>query len=485
MSIPKMTNDLAVIQRLSDLPNSTEGLTADQLKAKFDEAPLAIQEYINNRLIPAIVAAQIPFTATSEIYADNVDAAIREVQSQVRDASSGTIVSGSVTAEKLSVELLARTYGGRPWVSMDTPDSADNVDADFPVGQIWLKPAFTVANAAGADWTLNGLTSTSEENKITFTGNNTVTVATATQALTNLGQDGDRVYVLFSTGDVDSEITALTVSINSGEAQDTATGVYAGTLIGGSLTVQFSATWPSTSLAGGSFAVNNYTVVNVDQIIRQTDAAQEIADWPGYLSGLLPLSSHASPEAVYIQTLNGTWWPMSYSVQPVSRGGTGIQSVANGELLYGTGREDMERLAPPAGNACFLQFVDGQIRWTTADEMASLTGFIRQGTGSYKGTGVAGTVTLPARPSKIRITSGWYSAEIEQGKSNTGYYSGTKADRWGEEETVNYTAGVTLEGNVLRFWYTQPTLGYGETWVSGDAVHWNSANATYNYIITY
>ena len=43
MSIPKMTNDLAVIQKLSDLPNSTEGLTADQLKAKFDEAALEIQ----------------------------------------------------------------------------------------------------------------------------------------------------------------------------------------------------------------------------------------------------------------------------------------------------------------------------------------------------------------------------------------------------------------------------------------------------------
>ena len=45
MSIPKMTNDLAVIQKLSDLPNSTEGLTSDQLKAKFDEAALEIQKY--------------------------------------------------------------------------------------------------------------------------------------------------------------------------------------------------------------------------------------------------------------------------------------------------------------------------------------------------------------------------------------------------------------------------------------------------------
>ena len=138
MSIPKMTNDLAVIQKLSDLPNSTEGLTSDQLKAKFDEAALEIQKYINEKLIPAIVAEKIPFVATSEINADNIDAAIREVHSQVRDAASGTIVNGSVTTEKLSAALLARVYGGRPWVSLNTPGSEQNTATDFPIGQIWL-----------------------------------------------------------------------------------------------------------------------------------------------------------------------------------------------------------------------------------------------------------------------------------------------------------------------------------------------------------
>ena len=38
MAIPKMTDDLEIIQKLSDLPNATDGLTAEELKAKFDEA---------------------------------------------------------------------------------------------------------------------------------------------------------------------------------------------------------------------------------------------------------------------------------------------------------------------------------------------------------------------------------------------------------------------------------------------------------------
>jgi hypothetical protein len=225
-------------------------------------------------------------------------------------------------------------------------------------------------------------------------------------------------------------------------------------------------------------------VVNLDQTIRQTVDAEELTDWAGYLSGLLPLSNYTSPEEVFIQTLNGTWWPMSYSVQPVSRGGTGNNTVNYGELLCGSGGDTLNRIAPPAENGCFLQFVDGAVRWMTADEMASLLGFVRQGTGSYNGTGVAHTVTLPARPSKIRISSGWSSVEIQQGGSSTGYYTGTKLSS-GEVEDATYAAGVTLNGTELSFWFNKPWLGPGETWNTGDAIHWNDKNKTYNYTITY
>jgi len=247
MSIPKLTTDLAVIQKLSDLPNSTEGLTAAQLKAKFDEAPLAIQKWLNENLIPSLTAENIPFTATSEIDADNLADAIQDVHSQVRDASSGSIVNGSVTTAKLSPELLERVYGGRPWTGLDTPGSAQNPNTDFPIGQIWLRPAFIAVNAAGENWVTSGCTTAAGENRLTVTGNNTVQIATAMQSMANIGQDGDRVYVLFGIENKDSEIAALTVSLNSGEEQDAAAGVFSGTLVGGALTVQFSATWPSTS----------------------------------------------------------------------------------------------------------------------------------------------------------------------------------------------------------------------------------------------
>lgn len=52
--IPELDDDLDIIQKLDDEPNDVGGLTAAQLKAKFDEGPNAIKRYINNELLPAI-----------------------------------------------------------------------------------------------------------------------------------------------------------------------------------------------------------------------------------------------------------------------------------------------------------------------------------------------------------------------------------------------------------------------------------------------
>lgn len=52
--IPELDDDLDIIQKLDDEPNDVGGLTAAQLKAKFDEGPNAIKRYINDELLPAI-----------------------------------------------------------------------------------------------------------------------------------------------------------------------------------------------------------------------------------------------------------------------------------------------------------------------------------------------------------------------------------------------------------------------------------------------
>ena len=52
-----LDGDLNIIQKLDDEPNDVGGLTSDQLKAKFDESGNIIKKYINETLIPAVLAS--------------------------------------------------------------------------------------------------------------------------------------------------------------------------------------------------------------------------------------------------------------------------------------------------------------------------------------------------------------------------------------------------------------------------------------------
>lgn len=54
MSLPKMTTPVNNISMLDDLPNAVGGLSAAELKARFDKAGGDIQAFLNETLIPAI-----------------------------------------------------------------------------------------------------------------------------------------------------------------------------------------------------------------------------------------------------------------------------------------------------------------------------------------------------------------------------------------------------------------------------------------------
>lgn len=56
LEIQLLDGDLNIIQKLDDEPNDVGGLTSAELKAKFDESGNIIKKYINEILIPAILA---------------------------------------------------------------------------------------------------------------------------------------------------------------------------------------------------------------------------------------------------------------------------------------------------------------------------------------------------------------------------------------------------------------------------------------------
>ncbi len=111
MALPVFETNLNIIQQLEDEPNDVGGLTAAELKAKFDEAGLTIQTWINETLLPAMIAANLAFAKTTDIPAETVQAAIENIQEQLKQATVGAVPNGSGNYIKLAKDGTAiRTH---------------------------------------------------------------------------------------------------------------------------------------------------------------------------------------------------------------------------------------------------------------------------------------------------------------------------------------------------------------------------------------
>lgn len=105
MPITPIATNMAIIAALADLPNATSGLTAAQLKAKFDEGGTALKTYINGTLIPALEsttdgtsgADQIRATAVSGLTGTSVQALIESLKTYADSLSMGAIPDESLT----------------------------------------------------------------------------------------------------------------------------------------------------------------------------------------------------------------------------------------------------------------------------------------------------------------------------------------------------------------------------------------------------
>ena len=107
MGFTKLTKDMAVIAALDNEPNGVGGLTAEELKSKFDEAGKAVQEYINEVLLRELEGS---------LGAEKLGAVLRGVEVTVQSALDtlsadmaglvlGALPEGSVTGEKLHASV--------------------------------------------------------------------------------------------------------------------------------------------------------------------------------------------------------------------------------------------------------------------------------------------------------------------------------------------------------------------------------------------
>ena len=95
MAVEKMTENVEVVQTLSTYPNQEEGLSAEQLKAKFDQGPKALKEYLNNVLVPAVQGIQNAMDAGAQYGLDTT----LSVPGRAADAAAvGTALAGKAPA---------------------------------------------------------------------------------------------------------------------------------------------------------------------------------------------------------------------------------------------------------------------------------------------------------------------------------------------------------------------------------------------------
>lgn len=190
MALTEFQDDLNIIQKLDDEPNDVGGLTAAELKAKFDEAGLTIQNWLNTVLLPALVAANLGFQATTDIPAKTIQAAIENVQEQVKQATIAAVPNGSINYIKLANDVttiltLLRT---------DLTQAQGNI-TELQNRPIIIDPATASANGlmskedkAKLDGIAAGATKVNVNNELSATSSDAIMNKVVYAALQNLSQ---------------------------------------------------------------------------------------------------------------------------------------------------------------------------------------------------------------------------------------------------------------------------------------------------------
>lgn len=112
MSFTTMTGEVNNISQLSDTPSLIEGLSPDELKARFDLGGVRIKDYINNTLLPQLernsAASNLGAQSVSGFdQFSNVQAALAVIINHILDledeiGGSASIEDGAVTTAKLA-----------------------------------------------------------------------------------------------------------------------------------------------------------------------------------------------------------------------------------------------------------------------------------------------------------------------------------------------------------------------------------------------
>ena len=446
-----------------------------------------------NALVDALnatsAAENLPFRPGQELKSATIQAAIEEVYEAGKQAAAGVIPDHTITKEKLTLELLRRVYGGRVWVSVETPGATQSPETDFPVGQLWLRPAFTMTNLAKDNWTVAGGTKEQVEGGWKLVSDGTSAAVTATQTLASVGSAGDRVAVYLDTRQHSVHLSELSLVLN-GLEHDLMTGecAFEGTLDqSGDLEVTVAAGWPYER-PGESVQMRHLTVVNVTRLEQALIDCRFPTDWPKFVQKAVPFTAQVFPLELYVQVQPSRWEAAVYETLPEERGGTGLNRYEPGQMLYADADGKLQQLNPPSKQS-FLSY-SGKPVWQEPVQCLQTMGGLRIATGTYQGNGQNGrAVTLPVVPKLLYFQGSSVPMVTQHGVvdsptvlANGGTAleecTGSTTDGF----TTSYSVSAVLQGSKLQFRWQYG----GSKLLKNPATHLgNRSGVTYTWYAIY
>lgn len=178
MSFTKSTTDISVHQKLGDYPNQDNGMTADELKKKFDypaetlqkDLNKIVEELENENATQNIGASKLDENDETE---NNIQAKLNKIYQATKDVTLGQIPDGTITEKKLANDyansLAKKENLGLMYLNgvYNTPNCENQEEKEY------TSPSLTSSNTQGYTITTTDYDSESEElDKYTLLGGN-------------------------------------------------------------------------------------------------------------------------------------------------------------------------------------------------------------------------------------------------------------------------------------------------------------------------
>lgn len=108
LEIDLFDEDVDIIQKLDDEPNDTGGLTAAELKERFDRAGNLIKDYLNNTLLPGVSDTVAEANVRAAAERERIENENARIQAETeREAASAAALQEAETAAAIARSVLS------------------------------------------------------------------------------------------------------------------------------------------------------------------------------------------------------------------------------------------------------------------------------------------------------------------------------------------------------------------------------------------